>query len=115
MSRPPDSVAVIARHHWLTGGAMVFFVTIVAAFTRQWAGAFELSPKGYAITLTIAASYLGTGTLVWLGVRLGRYLNYACSLIYLARPQLGLRIWRLMGTPEFKAHFTRRWPQSRKA
>src|SRR3954469_11020700 len=112
MSRPPDSVAVIARHHWLTGAAMVFFIALVSTFSRNFSGAFALSSKGYAITLAIAALYLGTGTLVWFGVPVGRYLSNACSFIYLARPQLGLRIWRLMGTAEFKAHFARRRPPS---
>lgn len=104
MSRPPASVVTIARHHWLTGAAMGLFVALAYGFARRFP-AFELSLRGYAITLGIAALYLGTGALVWSGAPLGRYLNYACSLLYLARPQLGLRLWRLMGTNEFKAHF----------
>src|SRR5215212_1011770 len=99
MTRPPDSVAVIARHHWLTGGAMLIFVALVYVFTRD-SRAFELSGKGYAITLGIAGTYLSAGTLVWFGAPVGRYVSYACSFIYLARPQLGLRLWRLMSTPE---------------
>jgi hypothetical protein len=109
MARPPESVIVVARHHGLTGSAMLLFIALVYVFTRSSRG-FELSAQGYAITLGIAALYLGTGTLVWIGAPLGRYLSYGCSLIYLARPQLGLRIWRLMGTSDFKAHFARPKP-----
>lgn len=85
---------------------MLFFVALAFGVTRRWP-AFELSHLGYAITSGIAFLYLATATLVWVGAPLGRYLSYACSFIYLARPQLGLRIWRLMGTTEFKAHFAR--------
>jgi hypothetical protein len=102
--RPPQCVAVVARHHWVTGGAMLFFVALFHGFTRE-ARAFEFSRRGYAITLGIAALYLLTGTTVWLGARPGRYLNYFCSLIYLARPSLGLRLWRINDSAEFKAHF----------
>jgi hypothetical protein len=107
MPRPPECVALVARHHWLTSGAMLFFIGLLWIFTRDWY-AFEISRKGYAITLAIAVFYGGVGAMVWFGVRVGRYLNYVCSLIYLARPALGLRLWKAMGTPEFKNHFDRK-------
>lgn len=106
MRPPPESAAVVARHHWLTGGAMIFCVGLFSAFTRNL-NLFELSRRGYAITLSIAGFYLLAGAMVWFGVSLGRVVNYVCSLIYLARPPLGLRIWRLSDSAEFKAHFAR--------
>jgi hypothetical protein len=66
-----------------------------------------MSGQGYAITLGLGLLYGLTGGLVWFGLRPGLYLNYVCSLIYLARPRLGLGLWADMRLPEFKAHFAR--------
>ncbi len=66
---------------------------------------FELSGKAYAITLGLAGIYALTGLLVWRGFRFGLVLNYLCSLLYLARPPLGLRIWKTMRSEEFRRHF----------
>ena len=106
MRRPPEKVALVARHHWLTGGAMLCSIAIFYAFTRNVAF-LPLSFRGYAIALSIGAFYLLAGAMVWFGAPLGRVVNYVCSLIYLTRPQLGLRIWRISDSPEFKAHFVR--------
>lgn len=89
---------------------MFVFVAVVYAFTRD-SGWLELSRKGYAITLSLAAGYGLAGITAWFGVPGGRALNYVFSLLYLARPQLGLRLWRAMDTPEFKAHFQPDKPQ----
>jgi hypothetical protein len=104
MARPPDCVAVVARHHWLMSGA-IFFAFAALHIAARSSRYFALSPKTYAICLGLGALYGATGAMVWFGTPAGRYLNYVCSLFYLARPQLGLRLWRIFDSAEFKAHF----------
>jgi hypothetical protein len=64
-------------------------------------------PKTYLITGGLAAWYFLAGALVWLGAPFGRLISRVCGLLYLARPQLGSRLWDMMNTPEFREHFTR--------
>jgi hypothetical protein len=104
--RAPAIVIEQACYHAVTGGTALLGVGLLYFFTRH--GSLVMSARGYVITLTLALVYLTTGLLVWLGLRPGLYLNYACSLIYLARPGLGLRLWRNMRQPEFREHFRRK-------
>lgn len=105
--RPPDSVVFVARTHWLVGAIALGSVALLHLLTRQLPRV-EFGTHTYPVALGIAFTYLVGGTMVWFGTPLGRLLCYVCSLIYLVRPQLGDRIWRLMRTAEFKAHFQRR-------
>jgi hypothetical protein len=57
------------------------------------------------ITGGLAVLYGLAGTLVWFGTPTGRFLSRVCGLLYLARPQLGSRLWKIMDSEEFKAHF----------
>ncbi len=102
--RPPACVAVQACHHWLMGGTVLLTTGLFYFLTRRHP-LIALSREGYTIGLGIGIAYGLTGVLMWFGTPLGRYLNYACSLIYLTRPRLGLRAWADMRRPEFKAHF----------
>lgn len=106
MRHPPEGVAVVARHHWLMGGAIAFFLLVLLLLVRS-APQIQPTRATYTISLGLALLYLGTGTLVWFGTPLGRVLNFVCSLVYLARPQMGLRLWRISDSAEFKAHFAR--------
>jgi hypothetical protein len=108
MRRPPPSVVLVARTHWLVGAAIVTAIVIVHAITRGLPIAF--SPKSYAITAGLAALFLATGALVWLGIPVGKPLTRVCSLFYLIRPRLCFQLWDLMRAPEFQAHFMRRPP-----
>ena len=92
------------------GGTVLLATGLLRLLTRHLPG-IEIRPTAYAITIGLGLLYLFTGTLVWFGVRVGRYLNFICSLIYLTRPRLGLRLWREMDSPEFKAHFAAAGPQ----
>ena len=108
--RPPDCVAAQARYHWVMGGTILISVALVYFLTRS-SRVLVMSHQGYAITLGLGLLYSLTGALVWFGFRPGLYLNYGCSLIYLARPRLGLRLWADMRRPEFQAHFARKTGQ----
>ena len=101
--RPPASVIEQACYLAVTGATVLLGVGLLYFFTRH--RSLVMSTRGYAITLSLGLLYLATGLLVWLGRRPGLYLNYACSLVYLARPGLGLRLWRNMRQPEFREHF----------
>jgi hypothetical protein len=105
--RPPDSVALVARTHWLVGAVALASVGLLHVLTRD-IPRVGFGPRTYAITLGLSVLYLATGTMVWFGTPLGRVCNHVCSLLYLVRPQLGDRIWVIMRSPEFKAHFARR-------
>jgi len=111
MRHPPEGVAVVARHHWLMGGAIAFFLAALHLVVRG-VPQIQPTPATYAISLGLALLYLGTGTLVWFGTPLGRAFNFVCSLVYLARPQMGLRLWRISDSTEFKAHFARAKPNN---
>jgi len=105
--RPPDSVALVARTHWLVGAVALVSVGLLHVLT-QGIPRVGFGPRTYAITVGLGVFYVATGTMVWFGTPLGRGCNHVCSLLYLVRPQLGDRIWRIARSPEFKAHFTRR-------
>lgn len=110
MRRPPPSVVLVARTHWVVGGAVAGAITLVHTITRGLPIAF--SPKAYLVTGSLAALFLLTGTLVWFGAPLGRPLSRLCSLFYLMRPRLCFGLWAAMKLPEFQAHFSRRTPPS---
>lgn len=104
MPRPPDSISFLARTHWVMGGVILAFAGALYGLLRD-SSVLELSRKTYAITIGMGVLYFVTGVLVWFGAPVGRVLNYVASLLYLARPPLGLRIWKIMRSDEFKAHF----------
>ena len=87
---------------------MLASVALLWFFTRNLPVVFER--KTYAITIGGGVLYLLAGTLVWFGTPLGRLLSKICGLIYLVRPQLGSRLWRIMESPEYRAHFSRKPP-----
>jgi hypothetical protein len=104
--RPPDPVAFIARTHWVMGSVILSFAVMLYVLLRD-SSVFELSRRTYTITLGLGIIYLIAGVLVWFGTPGGRVLNYVCSMLYLARPPLGMRIWKVMRSPDYKAHFSR--------
>lgn len=106
MQRAPESILFIARTHVVMGGVILFFTVMLYALLRD-STVLELSRRTYAITITLSVLYVVTGLLVWRGWPMGRPLNYVLALLYLARPPLGLRIWKIMRSDEFKAHFRR--------
>ena len=106
MPRPHAHVALIARTHWLVGGTILASILFLIGLLQKFP--VEFSGRTWAITLSLAALYLGTGTLVWFGAPFGRILSRVCSLIYLARPNFGLLVWQIMDSEEFRAHFARR-------
>lgn len=107
MSRPSDPIAFIARTHWLMGGVILFFAAMLYVLLRD-SSVLELSRRTYGITLGLGVLYLVAGVLVWFGTPFGRVVNYVASFVYLARPPLGLRIWKIMRSEEYKAHFQRK-------
>ena len=106
MRRPPDSVAHIARTHWLVGAVALGSIVVLHLFTRNLPRV-TFGPSTYRVAVGLALLYLAGGTMVWFGTPLGRLVNHVCCLLYLVRPQLGDRIWRIKRTEEFKAHFRR--------
>ena len=104
MKRPPASVALVARTHWVVGTIILISVPLVSWITQKFP--VKASARTYAIALSLAGLYLLGGTLVWFGAPLGRVLSRVCGLIYLARPQLGSRLWEIMDSPEYQEHFT---------
>jgi hypothetical protein len=108
--RRPEGVSLVAKTHWLVSGIIFGSVVFVQVVVQKFP--VEASARTYVITLSLGFLYLLAGTLVWIGAPFGRTLSQICSLIYLARPQLGPRLWRIMDSPEFRAHFARR-PRAR--
>ena len=102
--RPPDCVALVARTHWVVGGAVLVSVGLLRWIVEKFP--VEFSARTYAITGGLAALYGLTGALVWFGAPGGRLLSRGCSLLYLARPSFGSPLWEIMDSAEFKAHFT---------
>jgi len=102
-SRPPDCVVLVAKTHWVVGAVILVSVGLLRWIVEKYP--VEFSVRTYAITGGLAALYGLAGTLVWFGAPGGRLLSRACSLIYLARPNLGSRLWEIMDSDEFKAHF----------
>ncbi len=108
-SRPPDSVAHVARTHWLVGAVVVVSFLVLHALTRNLPRV-DINPLAPRIVLGLGLLYLATGTMVWFGMPFGRFCSQVCGLLHLARPQLGDRIWRIMRSAEFKTHFGRKPP-----
>ena len=106
MTRPPGGVVLVARTHWVVGGVMLASVALLWFLTRNLPVVFERMT--YVITIGGGGLYLLAGTLVWFGTPLGRLLSKICGLIYLVRPQLGTRLWKIMDSPEYRAQFSRR-------
>ena len=105
MRPPPPSVALVARTHWAVGGIALVSVALLHLLTRNWP--VEFAPRTYVITCGFGAFYLLGGTLVWFGVWPGKFASRICGLIYLARPNFGSHLWRLMDAAEFQEHFRR--------
>ena len=101
----PASVALVAKTHWLVGVVSLVSILFLTALVQKFP--VEASRRTYVITLSIAGVYLLAGTLVWFGAPFGRILSRICALIYLARPQFGSPLWRMMDSEEFKGHFAR--------
>jgi hypothetical protein len=100
----PSAVVLVARTHWLVGAIIIGSAVLVYAVTR---GLVSFKPSAAWITFGMGGFYLLAGTMVWFGVPFGRFASQLCTLLYLARPQLGSYIWETMNLPEFKAHFRR--------
>lgn len=106
MPRPPESVVFVARTHWLVGGVVVASTGLLHLVLRD-VPVVHFGLRTYAITGALGLSYLLAGALVWLGWPFGPLLSRVCTLLYLPRPGMGLRVWETMNSPEFKAHFKR--------
>ena len=103
--RPPDCVTLVARTHWVVGGVILISVGLLRWMVEKFP--FEFGARTYLVTGGLAALYGLAGTLVWFGAPGGRLLSRVCGLLYLARPSLGSRLWEIMDSPDFKAHFRR--------
>jgi hypothetical protein len=106
MRRPPHVVVCVARTHWVVSVAIVG-ATAAAYLLARKLPFVAFGPKTYFITGGLATLYFLAGTLVWFGAPFGPLVSRLCGLLYLARPQLGSRLWDTMSSPEFKAHFAR--------
>jgi hypothetical protein len=104
--RPPPEVALVARTHGLVGLTALVSLLLLHLLTRRLTHV-EFGPRTYAIALGIGLGYTITGVLVWYGTPAGRFLSRLCGLLYLARPQLGFRLWRSMDSADYRAHFRR--------
>ena len=107
MRSPPKAVALVAKTHWVVGVVIVASIAVMHLITRNLP-AIEFGLKTYLITGGLGALYLLTGSLVWFGAPLGRLLSRICGLLYLPRPQFGGRLWDIMNSAEYQAHFSRR-------
>ena len=106
MRRPPNSVVLVARTHWVVGGVITASILLLHWLTRDLPGV-TFERKTYLITSGLAVLYLLAGTLVWFGAPFGPLLSRICGLLYFPRPHFGSHIWDTMNSPEFKAHFRR--------
>jgi hypothetical protein len=109
MRQPPDCVAFVAKTHWAVGAVMLVSIGVLHWITRDLPR-IEVATRGYQVTGGLSLLYLVTGTLAWLGWPLGQSLSRVCALLYLPRPSFGFRIWDIMNSAEFRAHF--RKPQN---
>ena len=107
MRPPPQCVALVARTHWFVGVTIVASIVLLHVLTRKLPG-IEYGPRTYILTGSLAVLYLLAGTLVWFGAPFGRLLSRICCLLYLPRPSFGGRLWEIMNSAEYRAHFTRR-------
>ena len=99
MRRPPRSVSLVARTHWVVGVVIACSSAVLLVLTRNLPR-FEFGPRTYVIAGALAGLYLLAGTLVWFGAPLGKLLSRICGLIYLPRPQFGGLLWDLLNSPE---------------
>jgi hypothetical protein len=106
MRRPPPSVAFLARTHWLTGGVVFGFIAALHYILRN-AQLVQLSPATYAITGALVTLYAVGGTLTWFALPAARALNHVCCALYFVRPPLGAKVWGIMHSEEYRAHFNR--------
>src|SRR5450631_1997248 len=60
---PPDSVALVARTHWVVGGVILVSIGLLRWIVEKYP--VEFSVRTYAITGGLAALYGLAGTLVW--------------------------------------------------
>jgi hypothetical protein len=104
MRRPPSVVSFVARTHWVVSATIAVSIVLLHLFTRKLP-MVSFGPKTYIISGALALLYGAAGTLVWFGLPPGRLLSRICGLIYLARPQLGSRVWDTMDSAKFKEHF----------
>jgi hypothetical protein len=81
-------------------------LAVLVAITRDLPGV-EFGPRTVRIAGGVAAFYLLSAAMVWLGVPPGFWLSRVCSLLYLPRPSFGFRVWDAMRTEGFRAHFRR--------
>lgn len=109
MRRPPSVVVFVARTHWVVG-ATIAAATAAGHLLTQNLPFVAFGPSTYLISGGLALGYFLAGTLVWFGAPFGRLLSRVCGLIYLARPALGSRLWDMMSSPEYQAHFRRHRP-----
>ena len=105
-SSPPPEVALVARTHGLVGLTALASLLLLHLLTRRLPHV-EFGTRTYAIALGIGLGYTITGVMVWFGTPAGRFLSRVCGLLYLARPQLGSRLWRIMDSADYQAHFRR--------
>lgn len=103
MRRPPRSVSLVARTHWVVGSTVLVSAVFLRVLLARWP--LEFPPKLYLICGGLALLYLTAGTLVWFGVSPGRILSRICGLLYLARPNLGSYLWNIMDSSEYREHF----------
>ncbi len=109
MRRPPDSVALVARTHWVVAAVILVSIGVVRWIVVKFP--VEFTVRTYAITGGLAALYGLAGTLVWFGLPGGRLLSRIGTLLYLARPKLGSHLWSIMDSGEFQSHFTGEPPE----
>ena len=104
--RPPACVALVARTHGLVGITALASLLLLHLVTRNLRQ-IEFGPRTYAIGLSIGVAYCLAAILVWFGTPAGRWGSRICGLLYLARPQLGSHLWRIMDSDDYQAHFRR--------
>lgn len=107
--RRPAGVALVARTHGLVGATALFSLWVLHLLTRNLPH-IEFGRRTYVIALAIGLTYCLTAVMVWFGTPAGRWMSRVCGLLYLARPQLGSHLWRIMDSAEYRAHFTRTRP-----
>ena len=102
--RPPPSVVFLARTHWLTGGVIFAFIAALHWILRD-AQLLQLSVQTYAISLGLVLLYTVAGAFTWWAWPPARVLNHLCCALYFVRPPLGTRVWSIMKSEEYRAHF----------
>lgn len=104
MTRPPEDVSLVARTHGITGGVIVSYSFVLHLLLHD-STFLDLSRNFYLFSFGLGFLYTGAGVMVWFGLPPGRWLSYVCGVLYLVRPPLSLRYWKIIRSPEFKAHF----------